>query len=254
MKRRHHVNSWAVLMMALLVICSPGSGQEATSVGPPDLEGIFMGRQCVGEGSLVCPELSREGATEVLTARAMAFSEAFDELAAPKYDCAPATLPGLFGDPYAFQVNQQPNRVTLSYEKDDIVRTVWLEGHDHPAPPTGAFFVHGHSTGRYEDNQLVVETTRFAFDPTGIAGDFISAPSSTQKRLVERYYREGERLRMDLTVEDPIFLRHAITYVMEWRPADRPLALPWACDPEASRRNLQLVPTKYPQDPPIVRR
>ena len=190
----------------------------------------------------------------MLTARARAFAEAFDELAAPKYDCAPATLPGLFGDPYAFRLQQLPDRVILTYEKDDIVRTVWLEGHGHPSPPAGAFFAHGRSVGRYEGDRLIVETTKFTFDPTGIAGDFISAPSSTQKRLEERYWRVDDGLRMELTIEDPIFLLRPITYVMAWRSSDQELALPWSCDPIAAQRNLALVPTKYPQDPPVQRR
>ena len=161
--------------------------------GVRDLAGVFTGRRCVPERSDVCPEMSREGATKLLTARARAFTDAFDELAAPKYDCGPATLPGLFGDPYAFQVEQLADRVTFTYEKDDIVRTVWLEGHGHPEPATGAFYMHGYSTGRYDGNQLVVDTTRFAFDPAGLAGDFMSAirlnlldlwSSSPQKRWV----------------------------------------------------------------------
>ena len=230
-----------------------GAAQETRS-GVPNLAGIFTGRQCVTGAGEVCPELSRAGAETVLTARALAFTEAFDELAAPKYDCAPATLPGLFGDPYAFEVTQLADRVTLTYEKDDIIRTVWLEGHGHPEPGIGAFFTHGRSTGRYEADRLVVETTRFTFDPAGIAGDFLSAPSSTQKRIVERYWREGDRLRMELAVEDPIFLLRPLRYVMEWRPNEGPLSLPWGCDPEAARRNLRLMPSKYPQDPPVERR
>ena len=221
--------------------------------GAPDLSGIFTGRRCVSGDADVCPELNSTGAGRLLTARARAFTDAFDELAAPKYDCGPATLPGLFGDPYSFAVEQLADRVTLTYEKDDIVRTIWLEGHGHPEPPIGAFFVHGHSIARYEGDRLVVDTARFTFDPAGIAGDFMSAPSSTQKRLTERYWLEDDNLRMDLTVEDPTFLLGPIEYVMEWRRSDRPLSLPWNCDPEAARRNLRLVPTKYPQDPPVNR-
>ena len=93
-------------------------------------------------------------------------------------------------------------------------------------PATGAFFVHGYSTGRYEGNQLVVDTTRFAFDPAGIAGDVMSAPSSTQKHMTERYWREGDSLRMDLRVDDPIFLLGPITVGMEWRRSEQPLSLP----------------------------
>ena len=232
-------------------------GLQASPQEPPipNLAGVYTGRKCVPGESAVCPELSRVGAAELLTARAMAFAGAFDELAAPKYDCGPATLPGLFGDPYAFRIEQAAaDRVTLTYEKDDIVRTVWLEGHGHVPPPTGTFLVHGYSTGRYEGDELVVETTKFAFDPTGIAGDALSAPSSTQKRILERYSRRDGALRLQLTVSDPVFLRASIEYEMEWRASDQQLSLPWNCDPDAAQRNLRLVPTKYPQDPPVERR
>lgn len=253
MKQRRFIASVLVLAVGSFTFGLLAQTQGVTS-GTPDLEGIFTGRTCVPASSEVCPEMSREGATQLLTARAMAFAEAFDELAAPKYDCGPATLPGLFGDPYAFQVEQLSDRVTFKYEKDDIVRTIWLDGHEHPVPKVGAFFTHGYSTGRYEGNQLIVETTKFTFDPTGIAGDFVSAPSSTQKRLIERYSRVSDNLTMDLIVEDPIFLLRPITYVMEWRPSDQALSLPWDCSSEAAQRNLRLVPTKYPQDPPVNRR
>lgn len=226
---------------------------QQPSVAVPELEGLYTGRRCV-ERSDVCPEMGLEGARRVLTARALAFAQAFDELAAPKYDCWPATLPTLFGDPYIWEIDQRDDRVLLNYEKDDVRRTIWLEGHGHEAPPAGAFFIHGYSSGRYEDEQLVIETTHFVFDPGGLAGDALAAPSSTQKRLVERYWREGDNLRMDLTVEDPIFLREPIRYVMEWSPSSEPLPDGWNCDPAAAQRNLKIVPSKYPEDPPVIRR
>jgi hypothetical protein len=221
---------------------------------PPALSGIYTGRQCVPANSEVCPEMNLEGAAKHLTARGMAFANAFDELAAPKYDCWPATLPTIFGDPYAWQIEQLADRITLTYEKDDVVRTVWLEGHGHPQPKPGDFYIHGYSTGRYEGNRLIIETTHFVFDPGGLAGDYLSAPSSTQKRLIERYSREGDNLKVDLTVEDPIFLREPLTYAIQWHRSDEPLSLPWNCNPAAAQRNLKVVPTKYPEDPPVNRR
>ena len=227
---------------------------QVVPAGTPDLGGLYAGRTCLSGNAEVCPEMSREGAEQFLTARARAFADAFDELAAPKYDCGPATLPGLFGDPYTFQIEQLADRVVFTYEKDDIVRTIWLDGLASPEPGAGVFFLHGYSMGRYEGDALVVETSRFLFDPAGLAGDYVSAPSSTQKRLLERYWREGNNLRMELRVEDPIFLLAPIEYVMQWRPNEGPLSLPWDCDPVAAQRNLRLRPTKYPQDPPVVRR
>jgi hypothetical protein len=248
----------AVVLASLLFAClaadRPMAQSEGRSAGVPALTGRYTERSCVPSRSTVCPEMSRAGAENYLTDRAKAFADAFDELAVPKYDCWPATLPGLFGDPYAFEIEQLEDRIIFTYEKDDIVRTVWLADHQHPEPRIGEFFTHGYSQGRYEGDELVVETGKFTFDPTGLAGDFLSAPSSTQKRLLERYSRNGDNLRMSLTVEDPIFLRQPINYVMQWRPSEPPLALPWNCDPAAAQRNLRLVPTKYPDDPPVVRR
>jgi hypothetical protein len=253
MNERRFIAFGLLLVSGFFTIGLLARSQQAQP-GIPELAGVFTGRRCVTGNSEVCPEINPESASELLTARAKAFANAFDELAVPKYDCAPTSLPTLFGDPYAFEVDQRTDRLTFIYEKDDVVRTVWLDGHGHQDPAVGAFFVHGYSTGRYEGDQLVVETTKFAFDPTGIAGDFIKAPSSTQKRLIERYSREGDILRMDLRVEDPIFLLEPITYIMEWRPSDQALSLPWACNAEAAQRNLKLVPSKYPQDPPVNRR
>ena len=220
----------------------------------PNLSGIYNGRRCVPANSDVCPEMNVKGGERLLTARGKALVAAFDEVAAPKYDCSPATIPIIFGDPYAFRIEQLPDRVTFTYEKDDVVRTVWLEGRGHTPPRQGLLFMHGYSTGRYEGNQLVVDTSRFTFDPEGYAGDALNAPSSTQKRLTERYTREGDTLRMVLTAEDPIFLLAPITYTMEWPVSKEPLSLPWGCDPAAAQRNLNVVRSKYPQDPPVRRR
>jgi hypothetical protein len=59
---------------------------------------------------------------------------------------------------------------------------------------------------------------------------------------------------MELSAEDPIFLREPFTYTMEWSVSKEALALPWNCDPEAAQRNLNVVRSKYPQDPPVKRR
>src|SRR5688572_7961961 len=222
--------------------------------GVPNVSGTFAGRRCVPAASDVCPEMNAKGAERLMTARGKAFIAAFDELAAPKYDCSPAGIPIIFGDPWAVRIEQLPDRVVFTYEKDDVVRTVWLEGHGHKPPRSGLMFMHGYSTGRYEGNQLVVETSRFTFDPEGFAGDVINAPSSTQKRLVERYSRAGNALRLELTAEDPVFLLGPITYTIDYPETKEPLSLPWNCDPASAQRNLHVVKTKYPQDPPIVRR
>ena len=64
----------------------------------------------------------------VLNERALAHQKVFDEAIAPKYDCQPATPPAIEYDPYSMEVVQWPDRVLFRYEKDDQLRTVWLDG------------------------------------------------------------------------------------------------------------------------------
>jgi hypothetical protein len=162
------------------------------------------------------------------------------------------SIPHLYTDPYAYQLEQMDDRVIISYEKDDVVRTVWLEGHGHERPPLNQFFVHGYTEGHYEGDTLVVETTRFTFDPQGINSDF-KLPSSTQKKVTERFTPDGDSLLLEVATEDPFFLREPWTYSVRSQSVEGELALPWDCDLEASRQTLQLVPSDYEDDPPIVR-
>jgi len=207
----------------------------------PDLTEIWAKAGCTPNG-VDCPFVTAE---VPLRAAALAFQEMFDEAWAPKYDCVPSTSPALVTDPYNFQIEQLEDRAIFTYEKDDVVRTIWLNGHGHPEPSVYERPWQGHSIGWYEGNQLVVETTHFPFDPTGFE-DRDNLPSSTQKRTIERYWREGDELNVELTVEDPLFLFEPFTFLWQWVRTDTPLLLPYGCDPEIARSPLKYLPPKYP--------
>ena len=178
----------------------------------------------------------------VLNERALAYQKVFDEALAPKYDCVPATPPALQYDPYMMEVVQWPDRVFFRYEKDDQLRTVWLDGR---MPTSQDFSVQGLSVGRYESNALLVETTHFAFDITGF-DDYNGIPSSQQKRVLERYWREGDELKVTVTVEDPLFLREPASYTTQWLPAASGYKLQsYDCDPDEARRPVRFMVPKY---------
>ena len=215
----------------------------------PDLTGIWSrGRNNCTPNGVTCPFVFSE---IPLKARAIGFMAAWDEAAGPKYDCVPATSPSVVADPYSIQIEQQIDRVIFTYEKDDIVRTVWLEGHGHPDPQPYDFTVQGYSAGRYEGGNLVVETTKFTFDPHGL-DDMANVPSSTLKRVVESYSSDGENMRAEVVTEDPVFLNGPIQFTIEWVPQDEPLILPYACLPELARQPAQFIPSKY-EDPDMFR-
>jgi hypothetical protein len=222
-----------------------GGGSTANaqrSAAPaPNLSATWARRGCTG--GQPCPFIPVQ---LPLKARTIGFIQAFDEALGPKYDCVPATMPSLVIDPYNLAIEQRRDRLIFRYEKDDIVRTVWLNG-SGPQPSVYDVYWQGHSVGRYENGQLIVETTKFPFDPTGL-DDMYNIPSSTQKKVIERYWREGDVLKADIITEDPLFLTAAIQFQFEWQRTDQPLELPYACDPELAKQPLKFIPSKY-QDP-----
>ncbi len=227
-----------------------GAGALAADEGVPDLNGFWQWGRCTDGSGIQCQVLEEDDYR--LTDRARGYRDAIDEIAQPKYDCAPMSIPHMWTDPYSHQIEQLEDRVIFRYGKDDVERTVWLEGHGHPTPALNQFFVFGHSVGRYEDNALIVETSRFVFDPQGLNADFRLA-SSTQKRVTEHYSRDGDDLILKVTTEDSIFLREPWVYEVRSAPEPGPVDLSWNCDPEAGRSILPMIPSVYPDDPEITR-
>jgi len=178
----------------------------------------------------------------VLNERAKAYQEAFEEIIAPKYDCQPASSPAIQYDPYHMEVVQWPDRVLFRYEKDDQLRTVWMDGRE---PTAMDYSIQGFSVGKYEDGALIVTTTNFVFDITGF-DDYNGIPSSSQKVVTEKYWKDGEDLKLTLTLEDPMFLREPASYTTRWSPAAEGYKLAaYDCDPEAARASVRFYPSKY---------
>lgn len=237
------------LACAALTLVATGSAQAAEAA-IPDLGGVWQWGQCIGGDGFRCMLLEADDAR--LTGRARAYRDAIEEAAQPKYDCAPISIPHLWTDPYSHQIEQREDRVIFTYGKDDVVRTVWLEGHGHPGPAINEFTYFGHSTGRYEDGALIVETTKFSFDPQGLNADFKLA-SSTQKKVTEHYTLVEGDLVLEVTTIDTFFLKEPWVYKVRSERDPNPLSLPWACDLDGSREILKLMPSDYPNDPPIQR-
>jgi hypothetical protein len=226
----------------------------------PDLAGVWDGTRrahpingptvpwarSVPEGTML-PDGTPAGKNYVsnfpeLNERALAFQKIFDEPLSPKYDCQPSTPPALEFDPFFMEIVQWPDRLLFRYEKDDQLRTVWLDGRQPTAHDYG---IQGFSVGHYEAKALLVQTTMYVFDVTGF-DDYNGIPSSQQKKVTERYWRDGDQLKATVTVEDPMFLRKPASYTMRWLPAPKGYKLkPFDCDPEAARLSVQFIPPRY---------
>jgi hypothetical protein len=247
--RRFTLRQTVIAACTAMILGTAGPGRAAGDP-IPRLSGVWQFGQCVDGSRMQCMILTENDAR--LTGRARAFRDAMDEAAQPKYDCAPMSIPHMWTDPYSHQIEQFDDRIVFTYGKDDVVRTAWLPNSKQPKPAKNEFLYFGDSRARYENGALIVETTHFAFDPQGMNADF-RLPSSTQKKVVERYTREGENLVLEVTTTDPFFLKEPWVYKVRSRPDPEPLALPWDCDVDSSRDILKLMPPKFPDDPPIVR-
>jgi hypothetical protein len=240
------------LIWVVLIVVMPATAYaqaRGRSPAVPNLNGVYKpaSREIVSKLPHKEP---------VYTARALGFAKAFDEVLSPVYDCQPAMSPFILRDPYNFQIVQQADRVLLKYEKDDVVRTVWLEGRGHPTPGAYDYTIQGHSTGRYEGNRLVVVTTKFVFNPNGLAdngggpAEPFSIPGSALKKVTESYWREGNLLKVDVTAEDPLVLREPYAFTYAWEVSDAKALIPYGCIPEESRYPAQFEKSKYPDDEP----
>ncbi|MEZ5490396.1 MAG: hypothetical protein R3F50_08765 [Gammaproteobacteria bacterium] len=223
------------------VISFPRLSAQEPDGDIPDLAGVWDG----GFGARPVNGVNMPWTEEnfpVLNERALAYQEVFEEIISPKYDCQPASSPAIQYDPYHFEVTQWPDRVLFRYEKDDQLRTVWLDGRQ---PTSLDYSIQGFSTGYYQDGSLYVTTTHFIFDITGF-DDYNGIPSSAQKKVTERYWMEGDDLRATVTVEDPMFLREPTGYTTRWVPAREGYRLAaYDCDPEAARASVRFFPSKY---------
>ena len=209
----------------------------AASPATPKLTGIWRRKG---------PLNGKPSPAMVPTNRALGFEKAYENALSPTYDCVQMSIPAVMNDNYDFQIEQKADRVIFTYEKMDVVRTVWLADHGHPKPGPYDYSIHGNSVGRYEGNRLVVETAKFLPDVRGFSSNrFI--PNTAMKKVTERYWLEGDTLKMETVSVDPLVLREPFQYGYEYSPRKEELTA-YDCDPEDSRFGAQFHKSIYPPD------
>jgi hypothetical protein len=132
--------------------------------------------------------------------------------------------------------------VIQRFEKDAVVRTIWLEGHGHREASNSDYGVHGYSMGHYEGDTLVVVTTKYTFEVGGIEDKMPMVPSSTLKKVTERYSRKGDQLLADVTLEDKLMLTEPIKFTFEFKPTKEALVEWPECDQEEARSPFNYIP------------
>ena len=100
------------------------------------------------------------------------------------------------------QIVQGKGFVTILQEMVHEARVIPVDGRPHASPNIRSYM--GDPRGHWEGNSLVVETTNFLGNRTGIVGNGGGTPTSDAMITTERFTRIGpNEMRYEITINDP---------------------------------------------------
>ena len=116
----------------------------------------------------------------------------------PQLKCIPYSFPRMvIAGARPFEILQVPGRFIILYERDHMVRQIWMDQQHPENYPPG--FV-GHSVGRWDGDTLVVDTINLKANWLDSAGH----QQSDAMHIVERYRRTAANtLVIDYQFDDP---------------------------------------------------
>ena len=117
----------------------------------------------------------------------------------PTIYCLPHGIPRAMAYNYPFDIVQTPNQVYVLFEANQMQRRIYLDGRKMPENYPTSFM--GFSTGKYDGNTLVVETTGLN-DVTWLENSGV--PHSDALRVTERIRRaDPNTLEIEFLFDDP---------------------------------------------------
>jgi hypothetical protein len=117
----------------------------------------------------------------------------------PNNECLPPGVPNIYTHAYPIEVLEVPGRTILYFEYMHIVRQIFTDGREHPQDANPTWM--GDSTGKWEGDTLVVDSTGFN-DKTWL--DVSGHPHSEALHIVERMHRpDHDTLLIDIAADDP---------------------------------------------------
>ena len=114
-------------------------------------------------------------------------------------DCSLWQMPRLMGNPLPLEFVRQGSDIAVRFEEDDQERVIHMDANHADAPAD--LTVLGYSTGHWEGDTLVVETSQIEADRL----DSLGTPLSSAIHLLERFTATADwsRLNYAVTVTDP---------------------------------------------------
>jgi glyoxylase-like metal-dependent hydrolase (beta-lactamase superfamily II) len=144
-------------------------------------------------------------------------------LGVPEHQCTPHPAAYQTWGPNTLTVNKEYERVrrTVQAIRLDgtygIDRIVWTDGRPHP-PPEALHTFTGFSTGHWEGDTFVVETSHMK--PGWLRRN--GTPTSERARMIEYYTRFDDYLLVTTIVDDPVYFSEPFIRTTEYTPTVRP--------------------------------
>lgn len=143
----------------------------------------------------------------------------------PTANCTPKGMPTIMEQPYPIEFVQRDKNITLRIEEYDLSRTIHMGADALPAEQLASSL--GYSVGRWEDEMLVVTTTRVDwpyFNQSGI-------PQSEAVEIIEHFTpsSDGSRLYYKLTVTDPAIFTEPVEQEKYWLWRPQEEVQPYDC-------------------------
>ena len=163
--------------------------------------------------------------------------------------CLGTGMPGsmLGSGGYPMEIAQRPEQIMIVYEAHNEVRRVYLgdrivpEGDRLPGR-------NGHSSGRWEGNTLVVETSHLVEQVDQ------RYAHSDKAKIVERYHLEkgpkGQTVLVaEMTMTDPVFYTEPVKAEKRWSEVPNGHLLPYECAEETWNKRLEELEKKVKPAP-----
>jgi len=117
----------------------------------------------------------------------------------PVSRCLPGGLVKLHTTPLFRKIIQVPGLIVALHEMDATYRQIFIDG--RPLPDIDMPSAKGFSTGRWEGDTMVVQTTGF---PDGLWLDRNGSPMTDAAKITERYRRLNYgTMEIEMTIDDP---------------------------------------------------
>jgi hypothetical protein len=248
------VSTGVLSLLLVLVFGAPARAQV-------DFSGVWqpLYQEDVPE-RLAGPDL-RDYAGLPINDSARQFADSWDpaRITLPEEQCRTHVSPYIYRGPTQLRIWEEKDPKTQqliaikhyisTYEQ---TRTIWMDNRPHPGPNAAHTWM-GFSTGHYQGDMLVVETTHLKQGWVRRNG----LPMSDRATMTEYYVRSGDLISHIVVLVDPVYLAEPLVKSQEFTRNTRELAPAvwlWVCEAvvEIADRPEGEVPAYLPGEHPFV--